>query len=354
MLMEHPNLDLVAAQSLLPFGITFWPPMPDIFQQHGPRARNNTFFLRTLLDLTRGPRLERVFSEVLQDAREYFEGLSTTNSVGLINAPVIWPAVFKQSSRIFLGDDLAADPELFAEASKHLEVILHTFSPFYTFLHWIPEPSMIRRRLARYGIFKVWQKVYRNRISGKTPRRDDAMQFMIDKGANETNILEFCTSGSFITTANAHIIFPRLIEVLAVHQEWQEKVYQEILAAADQYATTKNGSLLDRLATVPLHAWEKAFPILDLCMLEICRAWTSFPVARLNVSNEAIPIPGSDEVIPAGAYAAYNSSEVNFDPVLYPNPHNFDPERFLEGRREFEKEPLGCKYLCRVAYLYLR
>lgn len=354
MLMEHPNLDLVAAQSLLPFGITFWPPIHDVFQQHGPRARNNTFFLRTLLDLTRGPRLERVFSDVLKDAREYFEGLATTGSVGVINAPVIWPAVLKQSSRIFLADDLAADPQLFAQAAKNLEVILHTFSPFYTFLHWIPEPSMIRRRIARYGIFRVWQKVYRDRVSGKTPKRNDAMQMMIDQGAPEANILEFCTSGTFITTANAHIIFPRLIEVMAVHQDWQEKVYQEILAAAEKYATRKDGSLLDRLATVPLHAWERAFPLLDMCMLEICRAWTSFPVARLNVSDEAIPIPNSNEVIPAGAYGVYNSSEVNFDPNLYPNPHKFDPLRFTEGRREFEKEPLGCEYPFQVPRQSLR
>ncbi|KAK1030886.1 hypothetical protein LTR74_018982, partial [Friedmanniomyces endolithicus] len=126
MLLEHPNLDFVGAQSLLAFGMHFWPPIHDIFHHTGHRARNNTHFLRTLLDLLKTPRIERVFPDVLKDAREYFDDLPRTNPSGVVNAPSIWPTVFKQSTRLFFADDLANDPELFAKTSSHLDVILHS------------------------------------------------------------------------------------------------------------------------------------------------------------------------------------------------------------------------------------
>jgi len=344
LLLDHPDLDLVAAQKLLPFGIHFWPAgpyVPPAFQQHGKRARNNTYFLRTLLDLMKTDKMERVLPGVLSDAREYFDGLSTNGKSGIINAPVVWPTVLKQSTRLFFAEDISLDPELYARACKHLEVILHTFSPFYTFHHWIMEPSVIRRKIARAGLWSIAQKVYNDRKSGKTPRRNDAMQMMVDRGDPEGHILEFCTSGFFITTANAHIIFPRLIETLAAHVDWQEKCYQELVVAVNKYDPNGHGRLIDRLAKVPLRSWEDQFPILEMCRDEVVRAWTSFPVARLNVSDKPIPIPGSNEVIPAGAYGMYNSTEVNFDPNLFPDPHTFHPERFMAGRREFEKEPFG-------------
>ncbi|KAK3629225.1 hypothetical protein LTR56_005101 [Elasticomyces elasticus] len=341
MLLEHPQLDFVAAQSLLAFGMHFWPPIHEIFHQTGHRARNNTHFLRTLLDLLKTSRIERVFGDCLLDAKTYFDDLRITNPSGVLNAPDVWPTVFKQSSRLFFADDLANDPDLFATTSSHLDVILHSYSPFYAFCHWIIEPSMIRRRLARRGLRSTVQKVYRARKAGKSKYTDDALQMMIDNGDSEEAITEFCASGTFITTTNAHIIFPQLIETMAVHADWQEKCYQELVAAVEKHATKKDGRLVDRLATMPLGAWETSLPNLELCMYEIIRVWTSFAVGRLNVSKEAIPIPGSNEVIPAGSYAVYNSTELNFDPNMFPEPHKFDPLRFTEGRREFEKEPLG-------------
>ncbi len=58
--------------------------------------------------------------------------------------------------------------------------------------------------------------------------------------------------------------------------------------------------------------------MLDLYIYEVIRMWTSFAVGRLNPSSEAIPIPESDEVIPGGVYAAWNSSELSFDPEMFP------------------------------------
>lgn len=343
MLLDNPNLDFVAAQSLLAFGMHFWPPIHDIFQQTGARARNNTYFLRTLLSLLKTNRIERVLPGLLEDARLDFQALLPACPNGVVNSPDLWKTVFKQSTRLFFADDFAADSELFQKTASYLEVILHSYSPFYAFRHWIPEPSMIRRRLARRGLRQTVQNLLAQRKKHGSQFKEDALQIMIDNGDSEEFITEFCASGTFITTTNAHIIFPQLINIMALHPEWQEKVYQEVLAVANEYCNDSSLPLVEQLKYVPLKAWETSFPVLDLCIYEVIRVWTSFAVGRLNVSPEPIPIPNSDEVIPTGAYAVWNSTELNFDPDLFPNPRKFDPLRFTEGRREFEKEPYGCK-----------
>ncbi|EJP67855.1 Cytochrome P450 CYP5282A1 [Beauveria bassiana ARSEF 2860] len=341
MLLDHPSLDFVAAQSLLAFGMHFWPPIHEIFQQTGERARNNTHFLRTLLGLLKTARIERVLSGLLEDARLDFQALLPESPNGVVNAPDLWRTVFKQSTRLFFADDFAVDKQLFDRTADHLEVILHSYSPFYAFRHWILEPSMIRRRLARRGLRQTVQKLVAQRKRYGFKYKDDALQTMIDNGDPEEFITEFCASATFITTTNAHIIFPQLINTMAVHPEWQEKVYREVYAVAKEHCTNKSLPLVEQLKYVPLKAWETSFPMLDLCIYEIIRVWTSFAVGRLNTSSEAILIPGSDEVIPAGAYGVWNSTELNFDAKLFPNPRKFDPMRFAEGRREFEKEPYG-------------
>lgn len=136
-----------------------------------------------------------------------------------------------------------------------------------------------------------------------------------------------------------------MIETMAVHPDWQEKCYQEVVDAVNKHSKDTHLPLVDRLTSIPLKAWETSFPTFDLCLYEIIRVWTSFAVGRLNVSNEAIPIPGSDEVIPPGAFAVWNSTELNFNEKLFPSPRKFDPMRFTEGRREFEQETHGCMYL---------
>ncbi|CZT15472.1 uncharacterized protein RCC_01329 [Ramularia collo-cygni] len=339
MLLDHPQLCFISGQSLLAFGLHFWPPIHKAF--HGTGERNSSYFLKTLLPLLKTARLERVFKGAMEDASTDFKKLTTTHPNGVINAPTLWRTVFRQNARLFISDDFVHDQALFKKISDHLDVLLHSYSPFYAFLRWIPEPSMIRRRIARQGIRKIIQNLIADRKKNGTKYKDDPLAMMMANGDDEENITEFCTSATFITSTNAHVIFPQLIETMAVHPDWQEKCYREIVAAANIYNKDTSLPLIDRIQSIPMRAWETSFPNLEMCMYEIIRVWTSFAAGRLNISGKAIPIPDSNEVIPPGAFAIWNSTELNFNEELFPTPHKFDPERFKEGRREFEKEPYG-------------
>ncbi len=173
------------------------------------------------------------------------------------------------------------------------------------------------------------------------------MQISIDKGDSLDYMVEFFLSVLFIAPANSGIMTAQMLNIMAIHPYWQETIYEEIRAAAAAHGTntSKDASLLDQLDSMPLEAWETAFPMIELCLKETIRMWTSFNMGRLNSSPDPIPIPGTDEVIPGNTFVVYNSTEVNFSEKLYPNPYNFDPERFLEGREEFKRESHSCESL---------
>ncbi|KAF1349182.1 cytochrome P450 CYP5282A1 [Delphinella strobiligena] len=341
MFYDHPNLDLVSGAILLPFGVHFWPPVHDIFKPGINRARNNTFFLRRLIEMMKTDKLEKHLRDVIGDARADFEVLSPKNPSGVINSPDIWRTVLKQNCRLFFTEDIANDPELLAKTSVHVDVLLHTYSPFNVMFPWLPAPKYIKRRLARYGLQCITQGLYNKRIRNGALRKDDPLQTLIDNGDPADYINEFFVSACFITTTNAHVVAAQMINTMAVHTGWQEKIFGEVVAAANRHSKDKDAKLVDKLSSIPLSAWESSFPSIDLCLKETIRVWTSFPVSRLNTSSEPIRIPGSDEVVPGNTFVIYNSTEMNFSEKLYPKSTKFDPERYTERREEFKKEAYG-------------
>jgi sterol 14-demethylase len=343
MFFEHPSLDLNDAQILLPFGVHFWPPIHDIFVPRDANFQKTTYWLKTLAGFIKTPNIQRCLSSTINDADVDFRALVQDHPSGVVNSPDLWKTVFKQNCRMFLADEIADNPKLFNAATKNLDIILHTFSPFYSLYHWIPEPSMIRRRFARYGLQRLIRGLLKERDSVGSVAKTDPLQTLINNGDPYDYIVEFMVSAAFITTVNAHVIAAQMINTMAIHVGWQEKVYAEILGVANKHCPDEATPLVEKLQKVPLASWENSFPIMDICLDEVIRVWTSFPCGRYNVSPDPIPIPGSDEVIPGHTYAVYNTTELHFNESLYPRPTKFDPGRFTAGREEFKQEPHGCK-----------
>lgn len=344
MFFEHPALDLHKATDLTPLGVNFWP-IHAIFTPRDEKFQKSTYWLRTLTHLMKTPNMERCLPGVIQDARTGLEALKRDTPSGIINTPKVWPVVFKQTARVFMADDVTDDPKLWATTLGAIDTILHTFSPFNTLLPWIPEPSMIRRRMARRALLRVSRGIVRDRhASPKSASKNDAVQSLINLGDPDDNISEFMINAAFVGVVNAHVIFPQLLNALAVHLDWQDKVYKEVTEVADQHCKEQCLPLVDKLFHIPLSAWENSFPNAALMMEEISRIWTCFPTARFNTLYESIPIPGTSEVIPARTHAIYNSTEIHFNPKLYDRPASFRPDRFApESQKTWDKEPHGCK-----------
>ena len=60
---------------------------------------------------------------------------------------------------------------------------------------------------------------------------------------------------------------------MAIHPEWQQKVYKEIKAVGDAHSHNRDEPLVDKLAKVPLEVWEAtvSFPSFDLVLKETIR-----------------------------------------------------------------------------------
>ncbi|KAK2604246.1 hypothetical protein N8I77_007190 [Diaporthe amygdali] len=339
---EDPRMDFASCAIIRANGENFPPPIHQIFRPPPgvPQGRADSFFLRLLLACQKTDHLKKYLPRILRDARVGFENLPRTAAGVTRPADDCYRIVFTQDARLFCSDEIADDPQLNASVAKYARYLLQTHSNWNVLYNRLPSPSWASRRIVRYRFYTLLQTLINERISGKTPRKDDPMQTSIDKGTSLDWMVESFLTALFVAPANSSIMTAQMLNIMAIHTDWQAKIYGEIQAAAAAHSTNKDkgASLLDKLDSMPLESWETSFPSIELCLREVIRMWTSFNMGRLNTSKEPVPIPGSDHVVPGNTFIVYNSTEVNFSEKLYPNPYKFDPGRFLEGREEYKQE----------------
>jgi cytochrome P450 len=105
----------------------------------------------------------------------------------------------------------------------------------------------------------------------------------------------------FAAQLNSGINAAWVLVFLSVYREWMDRARAEVLAAIDRHATAdRNASLLDRLASLPLEAWESDFPVLDWCLRDCIRLTATGATFRRNISGADLVVGG--EVIPRDAY----------------------------------------------------
>ncbi|RMZ83615.1 hypothetical protein DV738_g927, partial [Chaetothyriales sp. CBS 135597] len=307
-------------------------------------ANGKTYAQRRLLDQQKSDKLIQHLPKVTHDARKAFEDLGKNGSSVTNPATTCFKIVITQGTRIVGTDEISENPALLGRLMGYLPVLQRTSS-----LHLLSFPYLSyfsraywRRKWGRWGVESIVKPIVERRMAPGGARRDDALQVLIDNGDSKDWITNYLTSMLFIAGANAGVLSGAMLNIVAHHADWQDKIYQEIKRAASIHSkNNKEAPLVDQLADIPLSAWETSFPSIDLCYKEAIRMWVAFPMGRLNDTKEAIPIPGTDEVIPPGAFACYNTIDVHYNDKLYPDPMRWDPERFRDGREEYKNEAYG-------------
>ncbi|PHH92987.1 hypothetical protein CDD83_2820 [Cordyceps sp. RAO-2017] len=341
MFFETRQLDFVTGVIIRPIGPLFWPPVHDIFKPGFRNGRSNTFFLRRLLELQKTEQLRKYLPRLLRDVRNGCEALADCLDGVVIPSECCWDTVFKQDCRLFCTDEIADDPKLLRAFSDLVLTLLHTFSHYNMAFPRLPSPSWAKRRYCRYTFVRLLKQIIKRRMIKGGASVADPLQVLIDYGDSVDYMVEFFMSALFIAPANSRIMTGQMLNIMSIHTDWQEKIYSEIKTAVRAHSKNPDAALVEQLDSLSLEVWESSFPTIQLCLREAVRMWTSFSMARLNMSSDPIPIPGTDEVIPGNTFVCYNSTEVNFSEQLYPDPAKFDPARFLEGREEFKKETYG-------------
>jgi cytochrome P450 len=315
----------------------------DIWKSTGSSGR--TYAQRRLLDLQRNDQLTKRLPRVTEDARKAFQALSDAPSNVINPSKICYRVVVQQGARIVGSDTIADDPTLMEPLLKYMPILQFTSSLHLLAFPWLSycSASYWKRKYGRWGVTNIVKPIVDKRMAPGAAPVDDALQTLINAGDSKDYITNFMISMLFIAGANSGVISGSMLNIVAHHPDWQEKIYQEIKTSASKYAKNQNASLVDQLDSLPLEGWEKMSASIDLCYTEAIRMWVAFPMGRFNDTDKAIPIPGTEEVIPAGSFACYNTGDVHYSEKLYPNPMKWEPERWQEGRDEFKQEAYGCE-----------
>ena len=115
---------------------------------------------------------------------------------------------------------------------------------------------------------------------------------------------------------------------LVIHPEWREKCKKEIQGLISRHTGNplSSATLHKKLAAVPVSAWEHELPVLDACTQESQRIAVMGLTIRRNVQKE---IKISEQVVKRGDFLVYSSADVHTNPEYYPEPHEYDPGRWL-------------------------
>lgn len=123
---------------------------------------------------------------------------------------------------------------------------------------------------------------------------------------------------------------------IAHNPEWKRKISAEVHSLIQKHTdTTSSERLHQRLAAIPISAWEEDMPLLDLAIRETLRLVFNTPPLRRNI-YEDLTIGG--KILPKGHFLTYPVFDVHMNPDIYTEPLKFDPDRFAPGREEDKKE----------------
>lgn len=93
---------------------------------------------------------------------------------------------------------------------------------------------------------------------------------------------------------------------VATNPVWYQKLQEEVAIVVEQYRTDPSQKAWEVLSTLTMEAWEKGFPVLQLCLHETLRFTNQTSMYRMNTSGRDIPIGDTGEVVPKGAYVVRN------------------------------------------------
>jgi sterol 14-demethylase len=114
---------------------------------------------------------------------------------------------------------------------------------------------------------------------------------------------------------------------LAIHPEWREKCKKEIQELISRHlGGSPSATLSEKLAAIPISAWEDELPILEACTRESQRISITGATLRRNLRDE---IKIGEQVVRRGDFLAYSLGDVHLNPEYYPEPYKYDPGRWL-------------------------
>lgn len=90
---------------------------------------------------------------------------------------------------------------------------------------------------------------------------------------------------------------------LTKNQEWYRLARDEIDGLVASHRLHPGETPEDILPRITIDEWETKLPIVEICLRESLRLNVSGTAMRRNIGGKDIKIPGTNQIIPAGAFA---------------------------------------------------
>jgi cytochrome P450 len=111
---------------------------------------------------------------------------------------------------------------------------------------------------------------------------------------------QFVIGALFAGQLNSGINAAWVLSYLADNPQWMARAREEVAAVAQDHNPGSRSSLVDKLANVPVEAWETEFNFLDYCLKDSIRLQLLGTAFRQNITGEDLQI--GDEIVPPGAF----------------------------------------------------
>lgn len=296
-------------------GIAYDAPQPIMKEQLG-------FFH----DALREARMRTYAQGFIDEANEFF---STWDDVGVVDMYEVGNELtIYTSSRSLLGNEFRRKlshefAELYADIEGGLSALAF-FAPY------MPTPAFRKRDKARARMLELITKIVDDRRrSGHVG--DDMLQALMDahyKDGRKLSEEEICGLLLTIMFAGHHtsgVTFSWTGILLAQHPEWVAQLRAE------------QAALLGDREQLTLEDL-RAMPKLEATIKEVLRMYPPIIVMMRKVVN-AFSFGGYD--FPIGSMIFASPTVSHYMPEVFPEPHRFDPTRFLGPRNEDKKNPMA-------------
>ncbi|KAG6860941.1 hypothetical protein C0995_005771 [Termitomyces sp. Mi166 len=340
---NEQGLDLTEGYRIFMGGI---PQLSDIAAEAD--QSNLSFFLKRLLNLLKKQRVNQLLPTLFEDVQRRMEDWGKE---GILNPfKEVYELVFQMTVRLATCRELSEDKEAISQLARHYWELEKSATPFALLFPWFPCPAKKAKQEATQNLYDLLSE-YVNRRRKATERTTDAIDVLIAEGDSDdaiigvmtftsvlvdiTDLYEVCSK--WVINTGMNVCWNLLY--LGMNPEWREKVYAEVQALLTHHSDAlPSQPLHQRLASIPMQAWEDEMPVLDSVIRETLRVVATGTLLRRNLGKD-VEIEGS--TIRRGDFLAFSSADVHHNPEIYPEPLLFDPGRYDEGRGEDKKVPLG-------------
>jgi len=150
----------------------------------------------------------------------------------------------------------------------------------------------------------------------------------------------------FASVTNTGGVTCWLLLYLEANPAWKTRVQDEInqfvRSQCSQAVHFPGDCVGVSIAEVPITTLEQETPTLDIVLQETLRLLLDGAFMRRNMGDELFV--GKTRVKP-GAFLMYHTGDLHLNPDIYPEPHRFDPERWLPEAAEQRQLQHGLSFL---------